>query len=514
MKVLLTTLNSKYVHSNLALKYLYAVALDWEADVDIKEFTINNPSDYVFGEWIRGGYDVICLSCYIWNIRQTCDLAEDIKRARPQTVIALGGPEVSFETEAFLREHPWADFVLMGEGEGVFYRWMEQLFSEMPDYGSVRGLAWRKDGTVVVNDPAPPLKFESVSFPYAYLPAEDDKVLYYESSRGCPFRCAYCLSSVDKNIRVLPLERVKSELSYFIYKKVKQVKFIDRTFNFNAQRSRHIFRYLIENDNGVTNFHFEMCGDLIDDETLELLKTARKGLFQFEIGVQSTDPQVLRSCGRGGNLEKLSRAVKQLRELGTIHLHLDLIAGLPGETFQGVRTSFNDVYNWKPDALQLGFLKVLKGSPMAEMAQRYGIIARRTPPYETIRTDAISAEELVRLKMIEEVLDLYWNRGGFRRTLDVLTDDVYSTPFDFYQEFSGFYYEKGYQHCSHKKEDLYRILDRFVRERVHTLGEGASDRGEPRNAALEIRRLLKRDMADTLNPDAIKKFEKKGWELT
>ncbi len=502
MRILLTTLNSKYVHSNLALKYLYAVAQPWAAHVELKEYTINNTSDYVFGELIRGDYDVICFSCYIWNIRQICDLAETIKRAKPDTIIALGGPEVSFETETFLNGHLWADFVLMGEGEAVFRQWMEQLFSDEPDFDSVDGLARRSETGVVVNPPAKILSMEEISFPYEYLPAEDDKVLYYESSRGCPFRCAYCLSSVDKVIRALPMDRVKRELSYFIYKKVKQVKFIDRTFNYDAVRCREIFRYLIERDNGVTNFHFEICADLIDEETLELLAGARKGLFQFEIGVQSTNPQVLKNCGRNGNFSKLAAVVEQIREMKNIHLHLDLIAGLPGENLESFRNSFNDVYRLKPDALQLGFLKVLKGSPMADMAERYGIVWRRQAPYETLFTNDIGADELVHLKMVEELLDLYWNRGGFAHSVNFMTDLQFDTPFDFYSTFAKYYYAAGHQHKSHKKEDLYRILDQFGR----CLGDA--------DTADEVRCRLIRDMAETLNPDAIKKFEKKGWELS
>ena len=498
MKILLTTLNSKYVHSNLALKYLYAVAQPWASHMELKEYTINNTSDYVFGELIRGEYDVICFSCYIWNIRQICDLAENIKRARPDTIIALGGPEVSFETEAFLNEHPWADFILMGEGEEIFRQWMEQLFSDEPNFGEVNGLAW-KGG---VNPPATTLPMDEIPFPYEYLPAEDDKVLYYESSRGCPFRCAYCLSSVDKTIRALPLERVKRELSYFIYKKVKQVKFIDRTFNYDLERSKEIFRYLIERDNGVTNFHFEICGDLIDDEMLEILKTARKGLFQFEIGVQSTNRQVLKNCGRGGDFGKLAWTVEAIRDMGNIHLHLDLIAGLPGEDLKSFRTSFNDVYRLKPDALQLGFLKVLKGSPMMAMAEEFGIVWRRQAPYETLFTTEIGADELVHLKMVEELLDLYWNRGGFAHTVNFMTDVEFDEPFDFYEAFAIYYFGEGHHHKSHKKEDLYRIFDAFG---------AALDDGEIKE---DVRALLKKDMAETLNPEAIKKFEKKGWELS
>ena len=510
MKILLTTLNSKYVHSNLALKYLYAVAQPWSDHVELKEYTINNTSDYVFGELIRGDYDVICFSCYIWNIRQICDLVENLKKARPKVKIALGGPEVSFETEAFLKEHDWADFILMGEGEGVFKHFLEELFTDTPDFAAVDGLAWRKlddenceaAAKIMVNSPAAALPMNEIPFPYEYLPAEDDKVLYYESSRGCPFRCAYCLSSVDKTIRALPLERVKEELSYFIYKKVKQVKFIDRTFNYDLERSKEIFRYLIERDNGVTNFHFEICGDLIDEEMLELLKTARPGLFQFEIGVQSTNRQVLKNCGRGGDFGKLSWTVEAIRDMGNIHLHLDLIAGLPGEDFRSFRTSFNDVYRLKPDALQLGFLKVLKGSPMMAMAEEFGIVWRRQAPYETLFTKDIGAEELVRLKMIEELLDLYWNRGGFAHTINFMTDVEFDEPFDFYDTFAKYYFAEGHHHKSHKKEDLYRILDAF----------GASlDEGD---AAEDVRTLLMKDMQETLNPEAIKKFEKKGWELS
>ncbi len=503
MKVLLTTLNSKYIHSNLALKYLYVVSQEKKQTVSIKEFTINNEDDYIFSELVREDYDIICFSCYIWNRERILYLAENLKKAKPQVHILLGGPEVSFDPEQTMKENEFIDFLIKGEGEEIFPLFLDELSEKMSDFSGILGLSYRENGKIVTNPPAPLVQFDLVPFPYLFLMEETDKVLYYESSRGCPFSCSYCLSSIDKKIRSLPLERVKTDLSYFIYKKVKQVKFIDRTFNYDRARCVEILRYLMENDNGITNFHFELCGDLIDDALLGLMENVRPGLFQFEIGVQSTNEEVLQSCNRSSNFSHLGRSVKQLREYGTVHLHLDLIAGLPNENYTSFRNSFNEVYVLNAHQLQLGFLKLLKGTAIREDAKEHDYIFRNKAPYEVISNRYLSASSLVQLKMIEKVLDLYFNRGGFEDSLDFAVREFSDCPFDFYEEFSHFYYLKGYQHRSHKKEDLYRIFYAYGLWKEKTIA----------GIAEKLKNLLEWDMHRTLNPDAVKKFKKKGWDI-
>lgn len=503
MKILLTTLNSRYVHSNLALKYLYSSAEQCRNSIDILEFTINNEEDYIYTELLRKSYDVICFSCYIWNVDKTLCLAENLKKARPELKILLGGPEVSFDVIAFMSQHKFVDFIISGEGEAPFSELAETLLSDTREFEKIRGLTYRMDGKIYVNPPAPPLHFESIPFPYLSLVCEEDKIMYYESSRGCPFQCSYCLSSVDRRVRTLSLERVKSDLSYFIYKKVKQVKFIDRTFNWDKKRCFEIMKYLIASDNGETNFHFELCGDLLDEELLQLLKTARPGLFQFEIGVQSTNESALRACSRKSDFPRLAYNVRQLVEMGNIHIHLDLIAGLPHEDYESFRKSFNDVYRLRGHNLQLGFLKLIKGAPIREQIEEHNYVYRAQPPYEIISNQYISALSLIRLKKIENLLELYYNRGGFRRTLDFAITNLAETPFDFYEELADYFYLKGFQHKSHKKEDLYRIF---------LLYAGWKERFTP-NIKECIKELLLLDMKDTLNPEAVKKFERKGWEI-
>ncbi len=503
MKILLTTLNSKYVHSNLALKYLYASAEDYKRSIDIMEFTINNEDDYVFTELLRKQYDVICFSCYIWNVEKTLYLSENLKKAQPDLKILLGGPEVSFEIVPFMSRYKFIDFLISGEGETAFSEWASELLSGTFAFHKIKGLTYRQDGKIFVNPPAPLLNFESVPFPYRSLVSEDDKIMYYESSRGCPFRCSYCLSSVEKKVRTLSMERVKSDLSYFIYKKVKQVKFIDRTFNWDVKRSNEIIKYLMDTDNGITNFHFELCGDLINEDMIDLVKCARNGLFQFEIGVQSTNEKALAACQRSCNFEKLVNNVLYLQSFGNIHLHLDLIAGLPYEDYDSFRNSFNDVYSMDCGHLQLGFLKLLKGSPIREQADEHDYIYREKAPYEVISNRYISAQGFVRLKKIEKLLDLYYNRGGFAKALEFSIQAMADSPFDFYEELADYFYLKGFQHKSHKKEDLYRIFYLYA---------GWKERFIP-DVKETVRELLILDMKDTLNSDAIKKFERKGWEI-
>ena len=499
MKILLTTLNSQYVHSNPALKYLYTVTADALADIDIREFTINNEPNYIYGELVRANYDMVCFSCYIWNIEQIKAIASDLKKARPEIKICLGGPEVSFDAHIFAIENTWVDFILCGEGEYPFYRFVQVLNEPSKPFNQVPGLVYREDGKIYVNPVMEPMDFDYIPFLYSIIECEEDKVVYYESARGCPFKCGYCLSSIDKKIRSLSIDRVKADLGYFIYKKVKQVKFIDRTFNYDEKRAYEIFRYIIENDNGKTNFHFEICADLMTDRLLRLLSRARKGLFDFEIGIQSTNPETLMAVNRKENVYPILYNVEKLIELENIHIHVDLIAGLPYETYEIFERSFNKVYALGADAFQMGFLKVLKGTPLSDMQEQFGIVARDKAPYEIISNDWLTSVELARLKTIEKMLDIYYNRGGFRNTTVFLMAKLDKNPFKLYEAIADFYYGEGYQHKNRKKEEQYRILLKF-----------AESEGIDSDEAKDV---LAKDLVEAFNPEEVKRFMKKGWEI-
>ena len=524
MKILLTTLNAKYIHSNLAIKYLYAASGEARDSIELREFTINQENDLIYAELMRCETDLIGFSCYIWNIERILELADTIKKASPETKILLGGPEVTYRAEQILHENPSVDMILTGEGEEAFPKLLRVLFEEAGEgskfqqetdanaisdferalglYG-IDGLAFRKEDTVIVNSSSEAVDFEKVPFPYLYLSCDADKIIYYESSRGCPFRCIYCLSSLEKDVRPLPLDRVKQDLRYFLYKGIRQVKLVDRTFNYDKERAAEIFRFLMDADNKTTNFHFELCGELLDEEMIDLLAGARPGLFQFEIGVQTTNPETLKAVRRTSDFRKLSSNVKRIRAKDNIHLHLDLIAGLPYEGIEAFRKSFNDVYSLRPHVLQLGFLKLLPGTPIRRHADEYGYLYRDKAPYEVIANRFISAKELVRLKMIETVLDRFYNRGGFSETLEFAGEELSMSPFDFYEEFAIFYYKKGFQISPQSKENLYRVLAEYGRWKDSELagtGETMQD-------------ILYRDMQRTLNPEAVKKFIKQGWEL-
>ena len=503
MRLLLTTLNSKYAHSNLALKYLYTVAAGACDFIDIKEFTINNNEGYVFTEILAGEYDVVCFSCYVWNVDETVCLADNVKKARPGTTVVFGGPETSYGTAEFMKEHGSVDFVVMGEGEYTFSCLVRALANGDERYEEIRGLAYRRHGRVVLNQAAELLVLESIPFPYSVLPCEKDKVAYYESSRGCPSSCTYCMSSLDKKVRALPVDRVLKDIEYFLGNSVPQVKFVDRTFNWNSTRCKEIFKYIISRDNGKTNFHFEICGEFIDDGFISLVSSARKGLFKFEAGIQSTNKKTLAAVKRSVAVEKLLSNIGKLAALGNVTVHVDLIVGLPLEDYYAFRKSFNDVYSLGADMFQMGFLKLLKGTQMRENAAEFGCEFRERAPYEIISNQLMSAEDVCRLKQVEEMISLYYNRRGFEKALKYAVKTFAKTPFDFYEEFSIFYNLKGFHHKPHKKEDLYRILYEYAKWKCRKLKV-------PIGGFLQ---LLAEDMDGFLNPEAVKKFEKKGWEI-
>ena len=457
MHILLVGINAKFIHSCLAVHTLSRyVAEQYQLDVKTAEYTINQLPDKVLGSIYRQKPDLLGFSVYIWNASYIYNLIGNLKKILPETKILLGGPEVSFDPENALGKG--ADFVLSGEGEESFSRLCLAFIHGTP-LEEVPSLTWRDGDKIWTNAPAAPLDLSKLPFVYDDLAPFADRILYYEAQRGCPFNCQYCLSSTDKGVRFQPLDKVKKELQFFLDHKVKQVKFVDRTFNANPRFAMAIWQYLAENDNGVTNFHFEMEAALITDEMIPFLQTVRPGLFQFEIGVQSTNPDTLAAVDRRESFARIAGRVRQLQQKRNIHLHLDLIAGLPYEGYESFARSFNEVYALSPDQFQLGFLKLLKGSGLRRDREKYGIISREEPPYEVLYTDALSYGELLRLHAIEDLTDSYYNSRRFTASLAYLTG--LTEPFAFYEGFAAFYEENGLTEHPPSKTGQYDALYRY-----------------------------------------------------
>lgn len=465
-KVILAALNAKYIHSNLALRYLSRFQNNNQKHhVETMEFTINQRLDFIAEELFRKQPDVVLFSCYIWNVEMLRQLCPILKKIMPDCVIGFGGPEVSYESETFLRENPAVDFVMRGEGELVFTKYLEHLDAGNPaTLGEIESLTYRQGDEIFSTPQMHPMDLALLPFPY-----EDDfsdvqnQIIYYESSRGCPYHCGYCLSSVENGVRFVPLDKVLPDLQKFLDKNVPQVKFIDRTFNCKKSHAMAIWKYLHEHDNGVTNFHFEITADLIDQETIDFLKTVRKGLFQFEIGVQSTNPQTIRAINRNVDFAALSEIVQQIKDGENIHQHLDLIAGLPYEDYDSFGRSFNDVYALHPEQLQLGFLKVLKGSMLHQKQKEFEIVYHDTAPYEVLTTHELPYADTLRLKYVEEMVETYYNSGRFLNTLAYLVP-LYESPFAFFEALSQFWVGENYHYLGLSKMGLFDVLWRFVEQ--------------------------------------------------
>jgi len=454
MKTLLVGINAKFIHSCLSVHLLAAYAEEqYGIAVETAEYTINQQYDHILGSIYRKKPDLLGFSVYIWNAGFIYRLIADLKKILPDTKILLGGPEVSFDPEEALRTG--ADLVLSGEGEESFSRLCLALEKGDP-LDCVPALTWREGDLCRSNPQAAPLDLAKLPFIYKDLSLFADRILYYEAQRGCPFNCQYCLSSTDKGVRFQPLEKVKRELQFFLDHKIRQVKFVDRTFNANPKFAMAIWQYLTEHDNGVTNFHFEMEAALITDGMIPLLSAARPGLFQFEIGVQSTNPKTLAAVDRREDFDRVAHRVRQLQKIGNIHLHLDLIAGLPYEDYKRFSQSFDDVYALFPDQFQLGFLKLLKGSGLRRDKDQYGIVARDEPPYEVLFTDALPYADLMRLHAVEELVESYYNSRRFTATLRYLVG--LTTPFTFYEGFVNFYDRMGYRERPPAKTAQYDAL--------------------------------------------------------
>lgn len=468
MKILLTGINAKYIHSCLAVHSLakYAAA-EYGLAVQTAEYTINQLREDVLADLYRQAPDLLGFSCYIWNIGFIRPLIREIRQVLPAVKILLGGPEVSFDPAEALSYG--ADYVLSGEGEESFSRLCLALEEGTP-LSEVPGLSWSENGICRQNEPPKPLDMAKLPFVYEDFSLFADRILYYEAQRGCPFNCQYCLSSVDKGVRFQPIEKVERELQVFLDKKVRQVKFVDRTFNASPKFAMAVWQYLHEHDNGVTNFHFELAAELLTDEMLAFLPTVRPGLFQFEIGVQTTYAPTLGAIDRRSSFESLTRKVRALQKAKNIHLHLDLIAGLPYESFAQFRQSFNDVYGLDPDQFQLGFLKLLKGAGLFRDREKYGLTARSYPPFEILSTPALPYEDVLRLKVVEEMVEQYYNSGRFVHTLRWLFTRM-DDPFLFYQQLGDRYVENRLHLSSQSLESAYSFFYEFAASLPYVNGE-------------------------------------------
>lgn len=464
MKILLVACNAKYIHSNLAVYDLQAYASDYADHIVLKEYTINQQKDDIMRDIYLEHPDVVCVSCYIWNLSFVKELMADLIKILPGADFWAGGPEVSYDAEKFLTENSEFKGVMVGEGEETFKELAGYYVEKNPqNLKDMTGICYRDGDQIIHNGWRQIMDLSSIPFIYKDLSEFKNRIIYYESSRGCPFSCSYCLSSIDKKLRFRDTETVKKELQFFIDNKVPQVKFVDRTFNCKHDHAMAIWKYINEHDNGVTNFHFEISADLLREEELQEMSTMRPGLIQLEIGVQSTNPDTIKAIHRTMDFEKLKGIVDRIHSFGNIHQHLDLIAGLPYEDYDSFRNSFNDVYALKPQQLQLGFLKVLKGSHMMEMCREYGIVYKTQEPYEVLSTKWLDYDHVLKLKTVENMVEVYYNSGQFQNTLEYL-EKFFPDAFSIYERLGSFYMEKGYGDVSHTRMRRYEILLEFLED--------------------------------------------------
>lgn len=518
MKFLLVAVNAKYIHSNPAVYSLKRFAGEYTDAVEIAEYTINNRMEDILEDIYRRKPDVIGFSCYIWNIGMVEKLMGELHKLLPKLPVFLGGPEVTYDADKLLRKYPHLTGIFIGEGEATFaevvkyYVTKEQVEARCANLGEQSAAGEKANvseekhksledipGLMLRSGMTPerkPLNLTDVPFLYDDMAPFTNRIIYYETQRGCPFRCSYCLSSIDKTVRFRDIEVVKKELAFFLEKKVKQVKFVDRTFNCNHDHAMAVWQYLYDHDNGVTNFHFEIAGDILREDEIALVAKMRPGLVQFEIGVQSTNTDTLREIRRVMDIEKLKQVVAALKAAHNVHIHLDLIAGLPYEDYDSFARSFDDVYAMEPEQLQLGFLKVLKGSYMAEMAESYGLVYTDYAPYEVLYTNWLSFTEICRLKRIEEMVEIYYNSGQFAHSLPVMIADFGQGAFAFYEALADFYEEQGFfvetpsriyryqallsfaKSIHPERQELYKellLFDLYVRENLKSRPDFAPD---------------------------------------
>ncbi|GAB6935874.1 B12-binding domain-containing radical SAM protein [Calditerricola yamamurae] len=467
MKVIVTTLNAKYIHTCLALRYLKSFA-EPEFPVTMKEYTIKDPAMNIAMDLYKEDPDVIGFSCYIWNIEQTIPVLHILKKVKPSVKIVLGGPEVSYDLDYWFRRIPEADFIVYGEGEETFKELLAELAGGR-NFQRVLGLAYRDaDGTVVVNPPRPKLDLRRIPSPYRFpedRPHLPNRIVYMETSRGCPFRCQFCLSSVENGVRYFDLDRIKEDILYLVQNGARTIKFVDRTFNIHRTYAMELFRFLIDHHGGCV-FQFEITADILRPEIVEFLNAyAPPGIFRFEIGVQSTNALTNALIQRKQNFEKLSRTVRKIKEGGKIVQHLDLIAGLPEEDYASFKKTFNDVFALEPEELQLGFLKLLRGTGLRRDADKYGYVYTEHAPYEVLASRVLSFDDVISIKRVEDILEKYWNSHYLDETVKFLTRHAFETPFDFFQEFGDYWAEREWSRIGHQLEDLFLRLREFLEAR-------------------------------------------------
>lgn len=471
MKTVLVAINAKYIHSNLAVYSLRSYARTFGYEPELLEFTINQQKDQILKGIYEAKPDLLCFSCYIWNLSYAEEIIEDIKKILPKVTIWAGGPEVSYDAPKFLKRHPEVDGIMCAEGEKTLTElisYYEIGKSQGKSLNGINGIVYQENKTIHQTPLRDIMNMDDLVFPYEDLKDFEHKIIYYESSRGCPFSCSYCLSSIDKKLRFRSFSLVEKELEFFLAHKVPQVKFVDRTFNCKKSHAMAIWTYIKEHDNGITNFHFEVAADLLTEDEIALIQTMRPGLIQLEIGVQSTNEKTLAEIHRKTDFEEITRKVKAVQKGENVHQHLDLIAGLPYENYESFGHSFNDVYALKPEQLQLGFLKVLKGSYMAEAAEGYGCVHKAKPPYEVLGTRWLSYEEILKLKGVEEMVEVYYNSGQFQKTIRAM-EHLFETVFSMYEELADFYEKNGYNEVSHTRIRRYEILQEFLQEKEANL---------------------------------------------
>lgn len=474
MKFLLVAVNAKYIHSNPAVYSLKAYAESRQREeipkdkqeaisIEIAEYTINHRPEQIWADIYKRKPDVIGISCYIWNMDMVERVAAEVHKLMPEVPVWLGGPEVSYEPRFVMEKMPFLAGIMVGEGEQIFLELVlyygRQHERKEDDIRKIPGL-YLSEGSTGVREC---LSMDELPFYYEDLDCFENRIVYYESSRGCPFRCSYCLSSIDKSVRLRSRKLVEQELQFFLDHKVPQVKFIDRTFNCNHGHAMGIWQYIKEHDNGVTNFHFEIAADILREDELELLAGFRPGLVQLEIGVQTTNETTLRAINRHMDVDKLKKMVAKLKQGQNIHIHLDLIAGLPYEDYDSFAQSFDEVYAMEPEQLQLGFLKVLKGSQMYREAEQYGICYTERPPYEVLYTKFLPFEKVLRLKQVEEMVELYYNSNQFTHVLPALQQS-FESPFRMFEALADFYEEAGYFTTAPARTYRYQVLLAFAQK--------------------------------------------------